>query len=129
MKTKRRRYERGEIVRTLKKWRASGQSAREYAERNGLSQTTLYRWRQEYERTPESASSRKGRGTSEKVSLPRLPKERFVEVEVRREEPESPVGGSRFVVEVVGGRRVEVPRGFDGDELRRLLEIVEEAGC
>ena len=49
----------------------------------------------------------------------------FVEVRVRRPEQRQP-----FVVSVRGGRTVEVWPGFDQDELRRLLAVMEgDAPC
>ena len=86
---------------------ASGLSVAAYAERIGVSVPTLYQWRR-----------RLGSPTHGTERGPEL-----IEVSLTG-------AGSRrvdgLVVRVCDGRRsIEVPRGFDGDDLRRVIEVLE----
>lgn len=92
----------------LKAQAASGLSVGAYAERVGVSAWSLYQWR----RRLSSGSKDRHRGT------------RLVEVALAR--PVSPVATGGLVVRVNEGRRsIEVPGGFDGDQLRRLVTVLE----
>lgn len=101
--------------RALLQWRKAGGSASAFAKRAGMSATTLLRWRERFwddlEDEPKFARVvvRQGAG-------PRGTRAR----DERADE---------YVVEALGGRRIHVRAGFDGDEVGRLLEIVEGAGC
>jgi len=84
----------------------SGLSVSGYAERIGVTGTTLYQWRRRLERRRGSESAR------------------LVEVAVARDVEGS--SGEALVVRIGDGRRsIEVPRGFDGDDLRRLVTALE----
>lgn len=86
--------------RLLSAWRRSGLPRTRFAAENGVSPTTFCRWINESSSAPLSA---------------------LVPVEVVPDPPTS----APFFVEVSGrGHRVEVPRGFDAVELRRLLEAL-----
>jgi len=86
---------------------ASGLSVAAYAKRLGVGFPTLYQWRRRLE-----SQSRGDRGRA-----------KLVEVMVTRRPPSATDG---IVVRVCEGRRsIEVPRGFDGDELRRLVTVLE----
>jgi hypothetical protein len=89
----------------IAQWRASGQTAREFATRRGLNASTLAHW-----------AWRLGResGSEAGSTVPRM-------IEVRA----YPASDDRFEVEV-GGRRVRVPPSFDAESLRRLLSALEE---
>lgn len=79
----------------------------------GISVSTVYAWRRWISRKRASAAS---------------PRPSLVQVRVRREVslPESTAVGTRpLIVGLVGGRRVEVPCGFDAAELARLLSVLE----
>ena len=83
----------------------SGLSVAEYAERVGVPGATLYRWRQ---RMGE------GRGERDRAKL--------VEVAVAVAEGSC----EALVVRLSDGRRsIEVSRGFDDDDLRRLIAVLE----
>lgn len=82
---------------------------REFAEEAGLSAWTLYDWRRRLLSRP---------GTEAKPSPPKL-------IEVVLAEPEQAVAVG-LVVRLSNSRhRIEAPPGFDGDELRRLVEVLE----
>lgn len=86
---------------------ASGLSVADYAARIGVSVPTLYQWRRRL-----ASQTRGGRDRAQ-----------LVEVTVARPAPSA---GGRMVVRVCDGRRgIEVPLGFDGDELRRLVAALE----
>ena len=83
----------------------SGLSVCDYADRIGVTATTLYWWRRRL--------GQRG-GVRHPVSL--------VEVAVAGTE----CSGEALVVRLSDGRRtIEVPRGFDGDDLRRLIAVLE----
>jgi transposase-like protein len=89
---------------------ASGLTVAEYARRHGLNAKTLHyhRWqarKQDAAKAPTSAV------------VPAL--SGIVELCAPRE--------SRFEVQLGAGRRVLVPPGFNDDELRRLLSLLEGA--
>jgi transcriptional regulator with XRE-family HTH domain len=81
----------------------SGLSVAEYAERVGVTGATLYQWRR-----------RLGEGRGGRAKL--------VEVAVA-----GPAGrGEALVVRLSDGRRsIEVSRGFDDEDLRRLIAVLE----
>jgi hypothetical protein len=88
---------------------ASGLSGGGYAEQLGVSAWTLYQWR------------RRLSGSGDDVS--EADQGKLVEVTMARQSRSS--GGS-LVVRVNEGRRsIEVPRGFDDDDLRRLVAALE----
>ncbi len=83
----------------------SGLSVAEYAGRVGVTSATLYQWRR---RLGEDHGDRGGA--------------KLVEVAVAGAE----CSGEAMVVRVSDGRRsIEVPRGFDDDDLRRLIAVLE----
>lgn len=86
---------------------ASGLSVADYAARIGVSVPTLYQWRRRLESRPLRGKSR-----------PKL-----VEVALAGPAPSATDG---MVVRVCQGRRsIEVPDGFHGDDLRRLVAVLE----
>ena len=87
---------------------SSGMSVAEAADEIGVTASTLYQWRRRLVAAPDADLQAAG----------------LVRVRVGRgEEPLSK--GSRSVVLRLGeNRSVEVPDGFDADELARLIEVV-----
>jgi DNA mismatch repair protein MutH len=100
---------RGELARwyseALAAQAVSGLSVAEFADRIGVSVPTLYLWRR--------------RLGSQAIELPA----KLVEVTVTRPAAAATDG---MVVRLCSGRRqIAVPRGFDDDELRRLVAALE----
>lgn len=88
--------------------RASGLSVAEYAARLGVAAPTLYQWRRRLD-----AAGQDGRNTA-----------RLVEVTEAQQEAKDDAGD--LVVCLADGRRsVVVPRGFDGEQLRRVIGVLE----
>jgi transposase-like protein len=91
----------------------SGLSLKAYAERVGISAWTLYDWRRRLERDDD------GEGGGE----PMAQEPTLVEIAVTSTERGSTTG---LVVRVNEDRRsIVVPAGFDGDELRRVVTVLE----
>lgn len=90
---------------------ASGLTVAEFARRAGVSEATLYLWRQRF---------RVGKTTA---AMPA----KLVEVRVRRPSPFGPVSSpDALVVRVCSGRRsIDVPAEFDEADLRRLVTVLE----
>lgn len=82
----------------------SGLSVTNYAARVGISPWTLYQWRR---RLASSCDD-------DRVARPKL-----IEVAVAQ-----PAAGG-LVVRLDGRRSITVPSGFDADDLRRLVEVLE----
>lgn len=94
---------------------SSGLSVAEYAEEIGLTASTLYQWRRRLT----------GQSQGEGGRRPRVPFG-LVEVEIQADEAAAaPPGGGGLIVHLGGSRRIEVPEGFDGGELRRLVTVLE----
>jgi hypothetical protein len=97
---------RDEWRRLVEEWEVSGESAREFARRVGVSRATLYR----QQRLRASA----GRKPPEAALA------KFVEVRAARQPSDD-----RFEVRLIDGRCVGVPPSFDGEALGRLLRVLE----
>jgi transposase-like protein len=105
---------RGELARwyseALEAQATSGLSVAEFAHRMGVSVPTLYMWRRRL-------------GSSHGTEA--LPA-KFVEVTVRPSSASTHTEPGAMVVRLCSGRRsVDVPIGFDDDELRRLITTLE----
>jgi hypothetical protein len=87
----------------------SGLSVAEFAHRLGVSVPTLYQWRRRLGTPP--------RGDD-------LPA-RLVEVEVTRSGATTTTADAMVVSLCSGQRSIGVPHGFDSDELRRLVAVLE----
>jgi hypothetical protein len=99
----RRERSREERARLVARWRASGETAREFGIRHGVPATTLYGWARDLKKESRAAA--------------------FVEIQVR--EPETSGG----VVEIVlaGGRVVRVREVVDAQVLRSVVEALESS--
>ncbi len=92
------------------RWRASGLNVRDFCRREGLSEPSFYSWRRALAERDADAVA------------PDAPA--FVPVHVRAD-PAPPA------LEVVlrSGHLLRVPRGFDPDQLRRVVAALEAAPC
>lgn len=99
-----------EVSRLLTEWKASGMSARAFAGREGVPVSTLYQW------------ARRSRSERAAPVPPKSADHAFVALEVG---DRSVRGEASFRILLQGERQLEVPRGFDRDELVRLLDVLE----
>lgn len=99
------------------RWRESGKSIEEFAEREGVKLASLkwWRWRLEGAREKTAASAPPARNAT------------FVEVEAGAAvtKPAPVVERSCFEVVLGNGRIVRVPAGFVDSELARVLAVAE----
>jgi transposase len=101
---------RAEWTQRIRRWRASGLTAREFAEREGLHERSLTWWKWKL-----------GRAVAEPaVSVPTT----FLPVRVVDLSPARASAGDAFEVALPNGRVVRVPPIFDDAALERLLAIV-----
>lgn len=100
---------RDEWARLVARWRASGESGRRFADRHGLSTTSLYTWGRRLAVEGHDAEAEPS----------------FTEVRVVGAEPS--VQDGRLEVVTRSGRAVRVLGEVDVDQLRAVLEAVE--GC
>jgi len=98
-----------EAERVLEAWRQSGQSGAAFARRHGLSVRRLLRWRDRLQPSP-------------------APVFHPVRV-VQAGEPIGTPGTAALELELRGGRRIRVHRGFDPELLEVLVRTVEGWGC
>ena len=94
----------------------SGLTLEEYARQLGVTATTLYQWRR---RLSGGGGGRSGSKATE-------PGPRLVELVVNRADAKT-AGDLAMcaIVRLGGSRSIEVPRGFDSDDLRRLVTLLE----
>jgi len=107
----RRRYWREADGRVMvEAWQSSGERLSEFAGRHRVDPRRIAQW-----------ASRLGRPEPEGV--------RFHPVRLAGEGPESG-SGSAIEIHLVGGRRVRLAPGFEAEDLRRVLAVLEgAAGC
>lgn len=89
---------------------SSGLSVTKYADEIGVTASTLYRWQRRL----------RGQGDRDDGAA-----RSFGLVEVGLRVDRAPATVESLVVRVGGDRRIEVPRGFDDAELRRLVAVLE----
>jgi transposase-like protein len=99
----RRERSREERAQLVARWRASGETAREFGVRHGVRAKTLYGWAHELRKDSRTPA--------------------FVEVEVR--EPETAGGAVEIVL--AGGRVVRVREVVDARVLRSVVEALESS--
>jgi transposase len=100
----------------VRRWRRSGQTAREFAESAGVNAGTLSHWAWRLSRETGGRKRRSRNGARAAV-----PEARFVELIV------DGANDGGFLLEFSDGRRLRIPTGFDADALQRLLAILREA--
>jgi transposase-like protein len=98
-------------------WPGSGLTQAQYCERHGISPGSLSRWRDVFRRERDAGGGRPRVGIAEPVRL--LP--------VQFSETVEPLWRDRVLTVVFGGGvRLEVPPGFDGATLARVVEVLQE---
>lgn len=110
--------------RTLRQWRRSGQSIRDFCAERRLSEPSFFAWRRTIAEREEQVDSPKGRVGTARNQQRSEAKPVFIPVHV---EPTTPAP----LLEVVlgQGRVIRVPSGFDAATLRQLLVVLEEPPC
>ncbi len=101
----------------VRRWRRSGQTAREFAESAGVNAGTLAYW---VWRLKRETSVAEGRQVKRRRSTASVQGARFVELVVGTPED------GRFLLELGDGRRLGLPRAFDVESLKRLLTVLRE---
>lgn len=101
----RRRYSEQERKQWVARWRASGKSARAFAERHGLSAVTLYGWA----RTAREQAELQG----------------FVEVQLPQVAEVTRATLGSIEIELAGGRVVRIREQVDFALLRAVLDVLE----
>jgi hypothetical protein len=114
--------------RVLADWRGSGLSRAAYCRQRGISYATLNFWKSRIE-----GSAVGGRTTAARRRRQAKPgsvsQSRFVELAVATgagavASVAADSAGAGYEIVLAGGRRLRVPRGFDVDEVTRLLALV-----
>jgi hypothetical protein len=109
IRTARRHRTDKEIAGILRGHRRSGLSLLAFARKEGLCYASLLRWR-----------TRPRKRANALVSCDPGTDPRFVPVEI-----ESEGLGGDYVLSWAGGRSLKIPRQFEADSLRRLLDVLE----
>ena len=105
------RRSRSEVDRLVAEYEASGLSRQEFCLKHGLALATLDRYRKRRRQGHETSS-----GNS-----------RLIKVELSDTQQVGGRGpGSELAVVLLGGRRIEVRRGFDADMLGELVRVLEQ---
>jgi len=90
---------------------SSGLSVAEYADEIGVTASTLYHWRRRLAEDESDSHGRRPYG--------------LVEVAIEDDRRAGKSEAAQLVVRLDSGRSIEVPAGFDGVELRRLVAVLE----
>lgn len=102
--------------RTLRDFRRSGLTVREFCGQRRLAEHNFYAWRR--------ILAQRDQETRDDAVPAEVEAPRFLPVHVRHDPMPSPVVGIDVVL--ANGRCLRVPVGFDADLLRQLLRVVEE---
>jgi len=104
----------------VRRWRRSGQTAREFAASAAVNAGTLayWAWRLKRETAGAGRSKVQRRTRSSRAAVQDAS---FAELIVDSQED------ARFLLELGDGRRLRIPAAFDADALKRLLAALREA--
>lgn len=97
----------GRII--VEAWRSSGKTLSDFADRHGVDPKRITRW-----------ATRLGRAKPEAVQ--------FHPVRLAGVEAESG-SGSAIEIRLISGQRVRLAHGFETEDLRRVLAVLEAARC
>ena len=90
----------------IEAWRESGQTLTAFARRCNVHPERLGRWHRLLRTEPRGPV-------------------RFHPVRVREVQPQRAESGDRIELVLLDGRSIRVPHGFDADDLRRVLHVLE----
>jgi hypothetical protein len=122
-------------VERIDAWRSSGLSLPKFCARHGIKEATMNRWlykpecKQAVEKARQARSVAAEKSVSFAVESPPKQPPAFVPVRLRQiiskgtKIPESMPCSSIEIL--VGERRIAVPRGFDAETLRRVIDVLE----
>jgi len=104
----------------VRRWRRSGQTAREFAESAGVNAGTLTYWAWRLKREGNGEDQRPAKRRRRSSDTPSRERS-FVELIVDGHED------GRFELELRDGQRLRIPAGFDTAALGRLLTVLGDA--
>ena len=107
-------------TRLVRRWRRSGQRAREFSESAGVNAGTLTYWAWRLKREGDGQDQRPVKRRRRSSGTPTRERS-FVELIVDRHED------GRFELEFGDGQRLRIPAGFDTVALGRLLTVLGDA--
>jgi hypothetical protein len=120
---KRARVEREEWAKRVERWRSSGLTTAAFASELGINPRTLTYWAWTLKREASGKkrvwSTKSGKPLAPRTAPVQLASSPFVEIKSR-------ASHARFELEV-RGHRLHIPDGFDAQQLRSLLAILEKA--
>ena len=102
--------------RTLRDWRRSGLSVREFCDWQALSEASFYAWRRELGKRDREASRRESRVNDSATNVPQ-----FLPVQVVTESAQDSEVQRFLEVQLPTGVRLRVPPGFDRQTLGDVL--------
>jgi hypothetical protein len=103
----------------VRRWRQSGQTARQFAASAGINAATLSYWAWQLKRGASAYNKRPVRQRRRRSST-LADKASFVELIVDRPEER------RFELDLADGRRLRIPPEFDAGALGRLLAVLAD---
>jgi len=119
---KRTRVSREEWAKRVERWRDSGLTTAQFAAELGINPHSLTYWAWTLKREAGCQKRTWPNKTGKQVVARKgaAPSAPFVEVK-------SHTPRAQFELEIRGGRRLRIPDGFDAQQLRSLLEVLETA--
>jgi hypothetical protein len=117
------RVGREEWAKRVARWSESGLTAAEFSTELGINPRTLTYWK--WTLGKEARSNQVAAVGREKAAPPVAAKRRRVVESSGLIELQVAASDGRLELELRGGCRVRVPRGFDEQDLRRLLDLLE----
>ena len=107
------RTSREEWRKRVERWKDSGLTAQQYAAELGIKASTLQFWKYKLGGAAPEQRRKPARSRDDGANLPLVELQPVVMASVQM-----------FELELVGGRRLRVPAGFDAPSLERLLEVL-----
>jgi hypothetical protein len=114
--------------RTLKDWRRSRLSVREFCDWQTLSEASFYAWRRELAQRDRSAPAR-GAQTVNSPTSPSLSAAQFLPVQVVADAVLDSGASRCLEVQLPTGVQLRIPSGFDRRTLADVLAVLETRPC